>query len=52
VYASFAISVNSLFTFPASSGGGNLEQTLTLGNTASLGFQLYEGSLIDLNDNL
>lgn len=40
------------FTFPASSGGGgNLQQTLTLGNTASLGFQLYDSALIDLNDN-
>jgi hypothetical protein len=39
------------FTFPASSGGGNLQQTLTLGNTASLGFQLSNGALIDINDN-
>jgi hypothetical protein len=39
------------FTFPASSGGGNLQQTLTLGNTASLGFQLFNGALIDINDN-
>lgn len=32
------------FTFPASSGGGNLQQTLTLGNTASLGFELLDNS--------
>ncbi len=33
------------FTFPASSGSaGTLQQTLTLGNTASLGFQLLDNS--------
>ena len=34
------------FTFPlgSTSGGGNLQQTLTLGNTASLGFELLDNS--------
>jgi hypothetical protein len=30
---------------------GDLQTTLTLGNTASLGFQLYDSALIDLNDS-